>query len=91
MCIASSSWNMLIVKRVLQHAFLRQSGSFETPLRLSHKQPCLLKKCLPIERMPLPRLTHHGKERPAMMSSKERAFGPLPAVTREALMPPDHK
>jgi hypothetical protein len=25
------------------------------------------------------------------MSSKERAFGPLPAVTREALMPPDHK
>jgi transposase len=30
------------------------------------------------------------KERPAMMGSKERAFGPLPPVTLEELVPADH-
>src|SRR3954468_22681946 len=30
------------------------------------------------------------KERPPMMGTKERAFGPLPAVTLEELVPPDH-
>jgi transposase len=30
------------------------------------------------------------KERPAMLGIKERAFGPLPSVTLEELVPPDH-
>src|SRR5215212_4147195 len=30
------------------------------------------------------------KERPAMMGHKERAFGPLPPVTLEELVPADH-
>src|SRR5918998_6981598 len=30
------------------------------------------------------------KERPAMMGRKERAFGPLPSMTLEDLVPSDH-
>jgi hypothetical protein len=30
------------------------------------------------------------KERPAMMGIKNRSFGPLPPVTLEDLIPPDH-
>ena len=40
--------------------------------------------------MLLPLLTRMRKERPAMMGTKERAFGPLPPVTLEDLVPPDH-
>src|SRR5829696_8038878 len=34
--------------------------------------------------------TRTRKERPAMMGIKERAFGPLPSVTLEELVPPEH-
>jgi hypothetical protein len=40
--------------------------------------------------MPLPLLTRMWKERPAMMGTKEQAFGPLPPVTLENLVPSDH-
>ena len=44
--------------------------------------------------MPVPLLTRHAegaaKERLAMMGIKGRAFGPLPPVTLEELVPPDH-
>ena len=40
--------------------------------------------------MPLPRMTRHAMERLAMMGRKERAFHPLPPLTLEDLVPPDH-
>ena len=39
--------------------------------------------------MPLPLLTRRQKERATMMGIKERAFGPLPPVSLEDLVPPD--
>ena len=40
--------------------------------------------------MPLPLLTGHAEERPAMMGIEERDFGPLPPVSLENFVPPDH-
>jgi hypothetical protein len=40
--------------------------------------------------MPLPLLTCHGEGTSGMMGHKERAFGPLPPVTLEELVPADH-
>src|SRR5262245_3617308 len=40
--------------------------------------------------MPLPQLTCHAEGSASMMGRKERAFGPLPLVTLEELVPADH-
>jgi hypothetical protein len=40
--------------------------------------------------MPLLLLTRHAEGTAGMMGHKERAFGPLPPVTLEELVPADH-
>src|SRR5215213_5207531 len=40
--------------------------------------------------MPLPLLTRHAEGTAGMMGHKERAFGPLPPLTLEELVPADH-